>query len=1058
MDRMVSLLTFADLLAQYRIVAGQTQEDLADKAGVSVSAISDLERGETRGPQKDTVARLAQALGLTKEQTTDFEAAAARGRARVRRRAPVSERSGGAGGDRRPPTPPKAGSKGGKPEAIARLIGRLAPGGDSGQSNTEHAGDASRGATADILGFASAETLRQAAQPLVRRGAEEINKYVRSLYVARRGVEAEFARFQASFMRPCFLLQGEAGVGKSNQFCRMAWTTSARFPTLLIRGTTHIEGHLGLWEYLAGELHGLGGHQVPAQEIVHVLDQFLRAEDSQLFIFIDGINENVHVEMLKESLAHAVADADGTRIKICLSCRDVDWHLFSDQALLTHRLHRPQASGGQATAGVLMEYFTAEELAEAWSKYTVRYELRVPGDVPPGLATICRHPLMLQFLSEAFHGKAVPQGIHRKEIFDRYWDAKLGSRPEMESALYRLAQALFDAGTTQLPRLDVIELIGEKPFADLLSEQVILYVDSTDWEHMVTFKYDAFHEYVIARFLRRRWRWSMPNADISGNLRELLAMADSYRPKQGAILYLLLSLGARPVAHEFLRHLAGDDARWRIFVCDVLTKLPDADFVAELVPVLSDLCHDDRFPVRWAAANALGIVAQATCPDAARALVAMAASDEWKEREAAALAATHFYRDFSAAEAMLERLADDINWRVRRAVGSSLNHLCRAAQQETFALFWRWVKQPDRWRLRRAVAQAKYGLLRDPDQAIELLGPLAVDAVAEIRWRAVSDLVALMRLPDVRAASLGLLRIIAEHDEDVFTRRHVAFWLPEIVARVGEKCRPLLMRLAADAESVVRWETARALGLVADEALAGEYLKRLAADKSDAVRFAAEYSRIALGLSDRPLAALLASRDSATRLRALRENLARSSRDMETLDKRTDRAADIFSTWTHDRYGIIREVLNKGTSGIASEDLQGFFTLLCDDEDEGIRWAVAGNLADAPSLGTTAVVELLRRLIRDPHYWTRRESASSLGTLASGGALVPSADVVDAVVAASADENPEVRLAALQCLEALHGAEGCAHIEVVEAAIAARRTDEDRQVREYAASIQLRGS
>lgn len=1051
------LPSFAELLEQYRLAKGLTQEVLALEAGLNPATVNDLETGDTKGPRKDTVKKLVKRLDLNPQQTKAFEQAAERGRPRPRRKAPEANQDSGARRVRELITPPKVGGKGAEQEVVTRLTKRVQPGAES----ADERGERSR-SLADALGFRSAEALRRAIVPSVKLGVEAINKYTRHLYVARQGIEAEFARFQASPERPCFLLQGEAGVGKSNQFCEMAQTTSARFPALLIRGTTHVTGRWGLWEYVAAELHAKGAHRVHATKIVEALHAFLDQQKSQLFIFIDGINENTQVELLKGSLASAVADAAGTRIKICLSCRDVDWRLFAGEALLTHRLHRPRASGGQATEGVVMDYFTDEELREAWPKYARYYALHVPRDVPPGLAAICRHPLMLQFLSEAFRGKAVPEGIHRKEIFDRYWDAKLGSRPKVEAALYRVAEAMYDARTTELPRLDVIDLIGEDSFDDILSENVILYVDPADRDRMVTFKYDAFHEYAIAMFLRRRWRWSARDADVAANLHALLAVADSYRPKQGILLYLLLSLGASPVVRDFLRHLAGqDDARWRIFVCDFVTKLADLDLVAELVPLLTDLSRDDRFPVRWAAANALGIVAQTTCPDAARTLDAMAASREWMEREAAALAATHFSRDFLVAAAMLERLADDINWRVRRAVGSSLNHLCRTAQEETFELLWRWTEQDDRWRLRRAVAQAKYGLLRDPTAANTMLGTLAADTVAEIRWRAVSDLVALMDVPDYGASSFALLLHIvnnATDDDEIFVRRHVAFWLPEICRHAGDRCRVLLERLVADNAPFVRWEAARALSFVADEALAAEYLDQLKEDENGDVRFAAQYSRAALGRSDRALDDPLASQETDVRLRALRERLARSSRDMKTLDARNENAADIFSTWKHDRYGIIREVLTEGTSAISPEQLRDFFELLCHDEDEGIRWAVAGNLAEARGLEPEAVIALLLGLIGDKHYWTRRESAASLGKLTKNESnpLAPTPEVVRAVVAASKDENAEVRFAALGCLVALRDSKGLQDVAAVEAAIAARREDEDRQVREYAESVLVR--
>jgi tetratricopeptide (TPR) repeat protein/transcriptional regulator with XRE-family HTH domain len=70
---------FGGLLRSLRTAAGLTQEELADAARVSYRSISDLERGVSRFPRRDTARLLADALGLSGEDRTGFEASA-RGR------------------------------------------------------------------------------------------------------------------------------------------------------------------------------------------------------------------------------------------------------------------------------------------------------------------------------------------------------------------------------------------------------------------------------------------------------------------------------------------------------------------------------------------------------------------------------------------------------------------------------------------------------------------------------------------------------------------------------------------------------------------------------------------------------------------------------------------------------------------------------------------------------------------------------------------------------------------------------------------------------------------
>jgi transcriptional regulator with XRE-family HTH domain/tetratricopeptide (TPR) repeat protein len=67
---------FAELLQHHRAVAGLTQERLAERAGLSVRAISDLERGVKLAPRQETLRLLAEALALSPAEWADFVAAA----------------------------------------------------------------------------------------------------------------------------------------------------------------------------------------------------------------------------------------------------------------------------------------------------------------------------------------------------------------------------------------------------------------------------------------------------------------------------------------------------------------------------------------------------------------------------------------------------------------------------------------------------------------------------------------------------------------------------------------------------------------------------------------------------------------------------------------------------------------------------------------------------------------------------------------------------------------------------------------------------------------------
>jgi predicted ATPase/transcriptional regulator with XRE-family HTH domain len=94
---------FADLLRYHRVAAGLSQEALAMRSGLSLQAVSHLERGIRRGPRRETVAALAGAMGLSATQTATLEGAS------HRRRSPRPA----------PPPPPP-----GLPHGASPILGR----------------------------------------------------------------------------------------------------------------------------------------------------------------------------------------------------------------------------------------------------------------------------------------------------------------------------------------------------------------------------------------------------------------------------------------------------------------------------------------------------------------------------------------------------------------------------------------------------------------------------------------------------------------------------------------------------------------------------------------------------------------------------------------------------------------------------------------------------------------------------------------------------------------------------------------------------------------------
>ena len=106
---------FGDFLRFYRLRQVMTQELLAERTGISVRALSDMERGRALSPQRRTIDLLVRGLGLHGEEADEFVALARSGRRPA------------AAGDRSRTAPPfAAGSTCALPPVLADLIGRTA--------------------------------------------------------------------------------------------------------------------------------------------------------------------------------------------------------------------------------------------------------------------------------------------------------------------------------------------------------------------------------------------------------------------------------------------------------------------------------------------------------------------------------------------------------------------------------------------------------------------------------------------------------------------------------------------------------------------------------------------------------------------------------------------------------------------------------------------------------------------------------------------------------------------------------------------------------------------
>lgn len=510
-------------------------------------------------------------------------------------------------------------------------------------------------------------------QHLKGSSEERGKKYIPDLYVRRVEIETEFEEFLNQQDKNACVIVGEAGIGKTNLLCHLSEILSRNRPALFINSLYITQT---LEEYVLDLFRKKLGSRITFDQLMSEISRILNEEDLDLIIFLDAINESPNPAKLKKDLANFVHSNIGNKVKLYISCRDIDWEFFlgNNDRFLDHLYSKK----GRVflKKDIKFDEFTEREFKEAWRLYKRMYALK--GELSKRLKQICKHPLMLRFLAEGFEEQHLPMDIRRIEIFDQYWFRKLehtGKQDRGTEYMFAIVHQLKRKKTSELPKTEVVELLGDTTenlqtiLSKILSENLITYLNWAG-DRVVGFAYEAFLEYVMARWViyGKPYRWlHKSNEDLMLEFRDFVEEAKGYRTMKGTIQYLVMMLEGtkRGIQINMLQELSKTkDPAWQSFVINVAYKLKNPAKIVHIIGKLTKQGELRRFAIR-----AIGDVGG----DAALNYLANALEDKEEEIWSESITSLLKIADKKALTILVNALADHTNLVLAHEIAKGLS-------------------------------------------------------------------------------------------------------------------------------------------------------------------------------------------------------------------------------------------------------------------------------------------------------------------------------------------------------------------------------------------------
>lgn len=383
--------------------------------------------------------------------------------------------------------------------------------------------------------------------------SEFYRKYIRFIYHQRNEAHDLFSKFSRQREKPCFVVTGDAGKGKTTLLCHLT-SSLAQYddklvPVLLSASDLRQGGDLS--EAICRGLLA-DDDLVPFVE----LSRHITAQGGCLVVVIDGINELGGKEDFDEFSQQLDAlmfeeQYRGRGLLVVLSCRSELWFSFKDRDWARNYIYRQSVVSAESASYKLVNFSEAEvdEVIEAYFHWYA-----IDGELRGSARQSCRDPIMLRYLCSAYTERGpnekdkppkeietvrigVLRTLRRKQAFDTFVEkrrramVKAAEFTELNTSdsraienlttkyLITLAYAMYQKKRNYLQLDEVIEVArslhhrdaklaeysrddfrfsSRSIFFQLINEGIILNPINRD---TFTFTFESYFEYSIGRYL-----------------------------------------------------------------------------------------------------------------------------------------------------------------------------------------------------------------------------------------------------------------------------------------------------------------------------------------------------------------------------------------------------------------------------------------------------------------------------------------------------------------------------------------------------------------------------